>query len=206
MNRGVSLRKRRIFTTILIILTLVVGIASLVLYKLGDRLFDEAIDLQIQELEQAMAQEQSPGTQISDMGSQLGASVIPVVPGQRSEQQLQSNNPQTSTTTTPTSSTLVNTNNQDSTTIQPNQSSIPSIQLTKEKLENAKDEITPTDKMTAAKMVLQKLSQSDIDTLTKIAAGGITAEEKAQIKAIVYSRFTQQEINEIKAMYTRYMK
>jgi hypothetical protein len=60
--------------------------------------------------------------------------------------------------------------------------------------------------MTAAKIVLSELNQSDVNQLTKLASGGITAEEKAEIKSIVYSRLTEQEIEEVKAMYYKYMK
>lgn len=93
-----------------------------------------------------------------------------------------------------------------STTAQPEDKTDAVISVTKEKLEEVKDSVAPTDKMSAAKLVLNKLSQSDISNLTKLAAGGITPEEKEEVKAIVYSRFTPEEIEEIKALYIKYMQ
>lgn len=78
--------------------------------------------------------------------------------------------------------------------------------ITKEKLEDMKKAVTPTDKVTAAKIVLTELNKSDINQLTQLSTGGITAEEKAEMKEIIYSKLSPQEIDEIKAMYYKYMK
>lgn len=78
--------------------------------------------------------------------------------------------------------------------------------VTKEKLEEIKASVTPTDKVVAAKIVLSELSKSDISDLTKLSSGGITAEEKEEMKAIVYSKLTLEEVEQVKAMYYKYMK
>lgn len=80
------------------------------------------------------------------------------------------------------------------------------VVVTKEKLEQIKTSVTPKDKVTAAKIVVTELDKSDISQLTKLSAGGITSEEKTEMKEIVYSKLTPQEIEQIKAMYYKYMK
>lgn len=177
------MRRRKLITVALTTIILIVGIASVVLYKLGDRIFNEVIDSQITEIEQAMEQTQvsatAPGTTSPD--SQQGAA---------------------SGANTPAATAAPQNNNQNPSTQQPNGT----IQVTKDKLEEIKESVTPSDKMAAATLVLSKLSQSDINRLTKLAADGISPAEKEEMKAIVYSKFTQAEINKIRDMYYKYMK
>lgn len=199
------MRRKRLITTTLTILLIIIGIASLVLYKLGDTIFEEVIDSQINALEAAM--EQTPiENQIPANPDAAYANGSTQAPNIEQTQNTASNNTQeTSTTTNPTSAQKPNVNNQIPTSTQPQEAKAPNMQITIDKLENVKDSVTPADKMSAAAMVLKKLSQADIDTLTKMVAGGITQEEKEKIKAIVYARFTQEEIRQIKAMYVKYM-
>ena len=51
------------------------------------------------------------------------------------------------------------------------------------------------------KSVAARFSQSEIAEMTKMAAGGFTAEEKSKIKSIVYSKVSQAEISELKKLY-----
>lgn len=78
-------------------------------------------------------------------------------------------------------------------------------EVTKEEIKEAKDSVTVVDKATIAAMVMKNLTASDIAELQGLAAGGLTTEEKQRAKEIAYSRFTPQEIETIKDMYTKYL-
>jgi hypothetical protein len=45
-----------------------------------------------------------------------------------------------------------------------------------------------------------------VERLIKMAAGGITADEKKEMKKLALERFTAEEINEIKKMYDKYLR
>lgn len=77
--------------------------------------------------------------------------------------------------------------------------------VTVEKMKEIKEEVTATDKIEAATMVMSKLSTSEIDKLKGMLSGGLTAEEKAEAKKIAFANFTSEEIAKIKEMYTKYM-
>lgn len=171
------MKKKRILSVILITILLIVGVATVVLYKLGDRIFDEAINMQITEMEK-LAETTNTSDTISPKSE-------PQATIQQSEQA--------------TGSTQIPVAKSDTTTGQ-------DAQITTEKLKDIKESVTPSDKMAAAKWVLSKLSKSDISHLRELSAGGITPEEKEQMKDIVYSRFTSEEIQKIREMYIKYMK
>lgn len=60
--------------------------------------------------------------------------------------------------------------------------------------------------MWAASLVLKRLSASDIDELKGMLSGGISKEEHQMAMQMLYSRFTDSEIEEIKKIYDKYMK
>ncbi|MEA4846448.1 MAG: hypothetical protein VB106_04345 [Clostridiaceae bacterium] len=80
------------------------------------------------------------------------------------------------------------------------------FQISRERIEEIKGEVTAEDKMSMTAMVLKKLSQQDVERLIKMAAGGITADEKKEMKKLALERFTAEEINEIKKMYDKYLR
>lgn len=51
------------------------------------------------------------------------------------------------------------------------------------------------------KSVAARFTQAEIAELSKMAAGGFTAEEKARVKSIVYAKVSSSEINELKRLY-----
>jgi hypothetical protein len=209
------MKKKRMLSTILIIIFLVAGTTTVVLYKLGDRIFNEVIDMQITEIEKIVEAAESEEVKPSIDN----IPVVTPVPLQQSEQPKttvpktsnaqptgETQNPATQPINTaeipatePTGSIQIPTAKAD---INSNQD----LQITKDKLENIKEAVTPSDKMAAATLVLGKLSKSDINHLTQLSTGGITSEEKEEMKKIVYSRFTAAEVEQIKEMYIKYMK
>lgn len=77
--------------------------------------------------------------------------------------------------------------------------------VTVEKMQEIKDEVTPQDKVSAAAMVMSRLTSGDMVKLKSMLKGGLTAEEKAEAKKIAYASFSSEEIKEIKEMYYKYM-
>lgn len=82
----------------------------------------------------------------------------------------------------------------------------PTQVITVQKAEEIKDQVTAADKMTAATLVLKRLSGEDISTLKNLMAGGLTAEKKKEAVKIAYARFNAEEIARIKELYHKYMK
>lgn len=78
--------------------------------------------------------------------------------------------------------------------------------ISDQKIKEVKDNVETADKMKAASLVLKRLSASDISALLKMAEGGVSQEEKKKAVELVYEKFTEDEIKEIKAMYAKYMK
>ena len=75
------------------------------------------------------------------------------------------------------------------------------IEVSKEQIEKAEQEITFKDKAKATKMVVSKLSPSDINRLRQLAAGGLGPEEKKEAVGIAYSNFSEEELQFIKRIY-----
>jgi hypothetical protein len=209
------MKKKKILSTILIIIFLVAGTTTVVLYKLGDRIFDEVIDMQITEMEKildtAESKEVKPSidhipaeTPVPIQQSEQPKIAVPITSNAQPTSEIQIPATQSSNTTEipaakPIGSTEMPTAKAD---INGNQD----LQITKDKLEDIKESVTSSDKMAAATLVLGKLSKSDINHLTQLSTGGITAQEKEEMKEIVYSRFTAAEVEKIKEMYIKYMK
>ena len=79
-------------------------------------------------------------------------------------------------------------------------------EITKNKLQQIKEEVTFFDKMAAASLVVKRLSTEDITELKGLAEGGLSPTEKKKAKEIAYEKFTNDEIKEIKKIYYKYMK
>lgn len=77
--------------------------------------------------------------------------------------------------------------------------------ITEEKIDEIKDKISFNDKMTAAALVLKRLSSSDIKRLTEMVKNGLSSTEKAAAVSLVYERFSEEEVKLIKDMYYKYM-
>ncbi|KRE83789.1 hypothetical protein ASG89_11765 [Paenibacillus sp. Soil766] len=57
-----------------------------------------------------------------------------------------------------------------------------------------KDAVSFGGKQEAVKFVMSRFSASELNKLRQIASGGLTAEEKAELKKIAYTKFTSAEI------------
>ncbi len=184
------MKKILIITAIVVLVIAVVTLTGL--YMIGDEIINEAIDMDIEALtaESTMqadgasaAQNQKEiteieGTEDANKTSEKTSSAAATVSGDSGEKA-------------------------DTSTIQDKSSAKPI--MTVEMMKKAKDEVSAQDKVTAASMVMSRLSSSDINKLKNMLPGGLTAEEKAEAKKIAYSRFTSEEILKIKRLYYKYM-
>lgn len=178
------MKKRKLILIILINIIIIAGIAGETLYKLGDEVFDEVLEVQIDQIDKVVKETQSDSNK-EEQAITVTASPI----NKESKPSTTVKKPKKSLGSEPQISKLSS-----------------ELQISKEKLEEIKESITPSDKIVAAALVLAKLDQSDIKELTDLSVGGITSEEKEKMKTIVYSRFTEEEIEKIKGMYIKYMK
>lgn len=179
---------KKIILATLVGFVFIAGITLLVLYKIGDRVFDEVLQQQMQAIEQ--------GIDLSEVTPTLTPTPTPA---------------QTPTpTVTPASDNNKAQGGDAPATPQPTptpalpEPTLPPV-ITVQELEKVKDNVSAADKISVAAMVLTKLSQSEITTLTKLASGGITAEEKEELKKVLNSKFTEAEIEKIKVLYDKYM-
>lgn len=77
--------------------------------------------------------------------------------------------------------------------------------ITVKEIEEIKNSITGSDKISAALIVINRLNITEINTLKNIMSNGITLEEKKEAKRIIYSKFTSGEIATLKAIYRKYI-
>lgn len=71
----------------------------------------------------------------------------------------------------------------------------------------AVDKVIPVmEKVELTKMILAKLSSREINELKSMASEGFSAEEKKKAIELVYSKFTVEEIEYIKALFMKYLK
>lgn len=80
------------------------------------------------------------------------------------------------------------------------------VQYSVEVMKDVKEKVTATDKISAAALLVKRLSPSDIKELQGMLSGGVNTAEKKRAKEIVYQRFTQDEIKTIKELYAKYLR
>ncbi len=181
--------KKKVIITIIVVLLIIAGSVLTGLYIIGDKIIDEVIDM-----EMSIPTENQDNTVINPSSNEENVSDTPTNEGNKH---------------VPTSETSVavstgdksaNVNNVGE---EKNKPSSPVV--TVKKMQEVKEKVTPQDKISAAAMVMSKLSSDDIDELQGMLAGGLTAEEKSKAKSIAYSKFSGKEIEEIKKIYHKYM-
>ena len=79
------------------------------------------------------------------------------------------------------------------------------VQYTVEAMKEVKEKVTATDKISAAALLVKRLSSADIKELQSMLPGGVNTAEKKRAMEIVYQKFTQDEIKAIKELYGKYM-
>jgi hypothetical protein len=179
-----------------VVVIILAGVAVVVMYNIGDRLIEEAIAGDM--LTSEPVQEPTGNT------SSAGADVFDEKQVTPTPSPMSSNTEgNASTSVTPEPAAKTSNSSNPNTQVKPAEAK---KEITTDKIAEIKAEVAPTDKISAAALVLKRLSAGDVNELKNLMADGLTAEEKEKAKQIAYSRFTEQEINEIKAMYSKYMK
>lgn len=79
------------------------------------------------------------------------------------------------------------------------------IAVSSDEINSIVKEITLSDKIKAVKLILSKLSASDIKILTDLSAGGLTKEEIEEIMQIAYSKYSKEDLELIKELYNMYL-
>lgn len=74
------------------------------------------------------------------------------------------------------------------------------------KVEDVKKNTTASERSEIMKMVMSKLSSSDIAYLQGLASDGISSEDMQAAKTLAYSRFSASEIQKLKDYYYKYFK
>ena len=165
------------------------GVALVVMYNLGDRLIAEAI------LNDLLSEENTAGDQPVE-----SAKGIDNLQEQQKDNNLKP--VETDNNSDPKESDENNKNKVDKPISKaPTKPALIDVQVNE-----IKDEVSASDKITAAALVIRRLSSSDVSQLKGMLTGGLSEEELAQAKALAYARFTEDEISQIKEMYAKYMK
>ncbi len=185
--------KKAIIIIISILLVITAG-SIFALNKLGNEVIDTLIDSEIASLEQT-------GNDITGLG---GDQTTPDESAQSEE--TQNNTPiDNKAIDNGTSADNTNTSNKEDIKSKTN-NSVKKKVITVKQVQEIKDQVTVTDKMTAATLVMKRLSSDDISTLKELMSGGLTPQKKKEAVKIAYSRFTADEIVQIKELYHKYMK
>jgi hypothetical protein len=223
-------------------IVLIVGIGMVVLYNMGDRIFDEVIRSQLESIDlteeptgdsgntaqvdgNAAVSQQSAGAneqgnnsagQTPDGSKTAGDSQKSdpnATGGKAGSSEGSSGNTGKTTGKTDTTASGKTTGATKQTGEKPagsgtdNKTILPDTEkITVDKINEVKDKVSAADKMEAAALVLKRLSTDEINMLTKMLAGGLTPEEKAQAEKLAYSKFTKDEIEKIRNMYLKYME
>lgn len=172
------------------------GVYLLIMYQLGDRIFNEIIEQQLAHLEQLEKE-------FSDTGSINSDENVDNASNQTSPQpSIEKKSPvnEGGSAAGPTGDIKETDAGKDG-----NEEKVP-IVITREKLESAKVKITASDKVTVANFLLKKLTKEDVNELTSMLSRGLTAEDKKRAKEIAYARFTKEEIETVIELYTKYME
>ncbi|WP_069650406.1 hypothetical protein [Caloranaerobacter ferrireducens] len=87
-----------------------------------------------------------------------------------------------------------------------NEDTVQNLAISQDKISSVENSVSLADKAKAVKLILTKLSPSDIKLLKDMLNGGLTEEEKKKAIELAYSRFSEEEIKLIKELYNKYMK
>lgn len=88
----------------------------------------------------------------------------------------------------------------------PSPSPSPSYQaeITTEKAENVKENISFAEKTKVLTVMLKRLNADDIKTLQQLASGGLTIEKKKEAKALILEKLTEEEYDDLIKIAKKY--
>ena len=171
------------------------GVYLLIMYQLGDRIFNEIIEQQLAQLEQLEKEFSDTGTITSDENADNSSNQTSQ-PSTEKKPPVNEGGPAAGSTGDIKETDAGKDGNEEKAP----------IVITREKLESAKVKITASDKVTVANFLLKKLTKEDVNELTSMLSRGLTAEDKKRAKEIAYARFSKEEIETVIELYTKYME
>lgn len=183
--------KKKVIIILSVLLFLGIG-AYIALYFIGGFIIDESIDLSLSE--ESLLTDTTSESALGISSSAVTASVLP----NSSSNSSSSSTPSAIAPVTIPDNTL-------STAGDKNNGSTTKPAISVDKMQEIKDKVTATDKVSTATMVLSRLSASDVNELKSLIPGGLTDAEKARAKQICYANFSSEEIVKIKQIYKKYM-
>lgn len=83
---------------------------------------------------------------------------------------------------------------------------VESLAISQDLISSVENSLLLADEVEAVKLILSKLSPSEINMLKDMIDGGLTEEEKEKVIELACSRFSEKEINFINELYDKYLK
>ena len=87
---------------------------------------------------------------------------------------------------------------------QTTKSSPPKLVVTEQEVQQKSEQVSKSDKLTAAKIILSNLTKADIDRIMEMSTGGFTANEKEQVKSMLLSRLSKEDFQVIYSLVVKY--
>ena len=79
------------------------------------------------------------------------------------------------------------------------------VAISEDIIDNVEGSLSLADKAKAIKLIVTKLTPSDIKLLKDMVSGGLTKEEHSKAVEIAYSKYTDEELKLVKSLYKKYM-
>lgn len=76
--------------------------------------------------------------------------------------------------------------------------------VTEQEVQQKSEQVSKSDKLTAAKIILSNLTKADIDRIMEMSTGGFTANEKEQVKSMLLSRLSKEDFQVIYSLVVKY--
>jgi hypothetical protein len=193
---------KKIFITIIIILLVVTGFSFFMLQKIGNIVISSLIDSEFNKVDEVDLLPEDSGTSISqNQGNKPNEPLYEEQQGILDENQPSTSNRPFQEENSETKPIEGHMRPAESTEPAGSQAAIIPV----DKIQEIKDKVSWTDKITAATIVLDKLTKSDISELQGMLFGGLDKEESQKAKRIAYERFSPEEIEKVKELYYKYM-
>lgn len=219
--------------TLFLSIVLFFGLVSVVLYNIGDRFLNEFIEIQMNQALTSLDSEatlasvnnnvstsvkedqKEPNGNIDKTIEVVGKSVVASENKTSSSNKSKAGNTQSGTTSSNSEIVKASNEQEDKVTLQQLEKTGDNVILqqleqaednvTLQQLIKAKNRLSAKDKIIGATLVIRRLTGEDIKELNGMLADGLTAQEKDQAKKILYKRFNEKEIEQIKEIYGKYI-
>jgi hypothetical protein len=211
------MKMKKIIISITIVIFVLAGIALVVMYNLGDRIIEEAIKGNLLSIDTAAA-EKTPEDSVENNGTKpvqnenagtadensAGNNPDATAPAPGGKEGQAAAPDKGGNAGKPASGEKPADNKPKPADTKPKPAE--ETELTPERINQIKNEVSAADKISAAALALKRLSASDIKELTDMLNHGLSKADREKAKALAYARFTPDEIEKIKEMYEKYMK